>query len=97
MATISHKINFIVSINTTDDIPVTEHEQKANLFWEAYKQRLGHSEYSSMEYDLDTMLIAQDLIHLHSDFSQQEIDAVIRNMHQVQMASMVCSLKNVRK
>jgi hypothetical protein len=70
MATISHKRNFIVSITTPDGVCVTEHDQKENIFWEAYKQRLGCSEYSSMEYDLDVILETHNLDHLDDDFSQ---------------------------
>jgi hypothetical protein len=69
MATISHKRNFIVSISGPDGVSVTEHDQKANLFWEAYKQRLGYSEYTSMEYDLNTILTTHSLDHLDADFS----------------------------
>lgn len=80
MATISHKRNFIVSVTTPDGTCVTEHEQKANIFWETYKQRLGCTEYHSMEYDLDTILQSHSLDHLDTDFSQQEIEAVIRGL-----------------
>lgn len=44
IATISHKKNFIVSISGPDGDLITNHDQKANLFWEAYKDRLGCSE-----------------------------------------------------
>lgn len=78
MATITHKRNFIVSILGPDGSHVSEHEQKANIFWEAYKQRLGCSEFISIEYDLSSILTAHNLDHLDVEFSQQEIDAVIR-------------------
>lgn len=55
MATISHKRNFIVSLTNLDGITVTNHEQKANLLWTAYKHRLGNSEFTSMAYDLGSL------------------------------------------
>lgn len=80
MATISHKKYFIVSIRDTDGTYVSEHVQKANLLWNAYRERLGCSEHTSMAYNLSSILPEHDQSHLDSDFSQQEIDLVIRNL-----------------
>lgn len=80
MATISHKKNFIVSIRDSDGAYISEHDQKANLLWNAYKQRLGCSEHTNMAYNLSSILKEHDLTHLDSDFSQQEIESVIRNL-----------------
>jgi hypothetical protein len=41
MATISHKRNFIVSLTDPDDNSITNHDQKANMLWVAFKQRMG--------------------------------------------------------
>jgi hypothetical protein len=80
MATISHKKNFIISIRNTEGIYFTEHEQKANLLWEAYKQRLGCSEHTNMAYNLSSILTEHDLAHLDSEFSEQEIECVIKSL-----------------
>jgi len=78
MATISHKRNFIVSLVNADGIIFTEHEQKANLLWAAFKNRLGISESPTMAYNLSDLLTAHDLNGLDDDFSQDEIDTVIK-------------------
>ena len=80
MATISHEKKFIVSLIKPDGTSVTEHEQKANLLWSAYKQRLGCTEFTDMAYDLTSLLTQHDLDHLDLDFSQEEIDLVIKSL-----------------
>lgn len=80
MATISHKRNFIVSLTTTDGSILIEHEQKANLLWTAFKNKLGITENITMAYNLSDLLIAHDLSGLDDDFSQDEIDIVIKSL-----------------
>lgn len=80
MATISHKRNFIVSLSNVAGEVITDHEQKANLLWSTYKQRLGISEYTGMVYNLSSILTSHDLDGLDSDFSQAEIDFVGKNL-----------------
>ena len=80
MATIAHKRNFIFSLTKPDGTVVTEHEQKTNLLWESYKQRLGNCEFSNIHYDLSTLLIEQNLDHLDTKFSQTKIEVVIKSL-----------------
>lgn len=72
MATISHKRNFIVSVTNSEGSIVTDHDQKANLLWSSFKQRLGVSEFSSMVFNLSSLLIEHNV--LDADFSQEKID-----------------------
>jgi hypothetical protein len=78
MATTCHKRNFIVSFTNTDGSIITDHDQKAALLWSAFKNRLGISELTGMAYNLNTLLIAHDLDGLDIDFSQNEIESVIK-------------------
>ena len=80
MATISHKKNFIVSLVKPDGTIISEHEQKAQLLWSAFKQRLGVSEFTSIAYDLSSLLNQHNLEHLDENFSQNEIDMVIKGL-----------------
>ena len=80
IATISHKRNFIVSLLNHEGSPVTDHDQKANLLLTAFKERLGNSEFASMAYELSSILTVYDLDGLDSDFSQDEIDMVIKSL-----------------
>jgi hypothetical protein len=80
IATIAHKRNFIVSLAQSDGTLVMDHEQKANLLWTAFRSRLGVSEFQNMTYDLSSLLNQHELSHLVDDFSQDEIDFVIKNL-----------------
>lgn len=80
MATISHKRNFIVRITNSEGIPNIEHDQKANLLQAAYKERMGCNEFTRIAYDLSSILIEHNLEVLDSEFSQQEIDFVIKSL-----------------
>jgi len=80
MATINHKKIFIVSLTLPDGTSINDHEQKAQLLLTSFKQILGVSEFSNMAYDLTSLLDQHDLDHLATDFSQQEIEGVIKNL-----------------
>ena len=80
MATIAHKRNFISSLIKPDGTVVTEHGQKENLLLESYKQRLGICEFSNIHYDLSTLLAEHNLDYLDTEFSQTEIEAVIKSL-----------------
>lgn len=80
MATISHKKNFIASLTTTDGILVTDHNQKAQLLWESFKNRMGISNFSGITYVLSSILTANNLDHLDADFSLEEINSIIRSL-----------------
>lgn len=59
----------------------TQHEHKANLIWESYKQRLGISEFGGMLFDLENLFPPViDLSDLETDFIREEIDGVIAEL-----------------
>lgn len=59
----------------------TSHQNKAQILWEAYKERLGVSEYQNMVLDLHSLLGDQvDLSALEEPFSHEEIDQVVAQM-----------------
>ena len=80
LATIAHKKNFIVALSDREGNSITDHEQKANHLWTAFKQRMGVSEFTGMSYNLDELLTSHDLEDLDVDFSQQEIEMVIKSL-----------------
>lgn len=80
MTTISYKKNFIVSFNNSDGSIVTDHEQKANLLWTSYGERLGVSDFSIISYNLGEALTTHNLEHLDAEFSPEEIDDVIKTL-----------------
>lgn len=80
MASISHRRNKIASLSISDDTLVTSHEHKVGILWEAFKNRLGVSEFQGISYDLSSLLQRHQLDHLSDDFSADEIKFVISDM-----------------
>lgn len=51
METIAHK-NYIVTLPDSDGSQILDHEQKANILWDSFKNRMGVSEFSGISYNL---------------------------------------------
>jgi hypothetical protein len=50
MATRNYRHNYIASITAEDGRIITEHAHKAALLWESYKERLGLSAQTEMQF-----------------------------------------------
>ena len=71
----------ISSLLDQDDYPHTAHPVKADIFWEAFKDRLGQSEFDSLTMNLSTLLQASSQLGcLEELFTHEEIDLVIQNL-----------------
>jgi hypothetical protein len=58
-----------------------QHEEKASLLWESFRDRLGQCEYHSMHFDMDSILMPiNDLDESVLPFSNDEIDEVVSNL-----------------
>ena len=80
-ATITHRKNTIASVQANDGSVLTQHEEKANHFWEAFKERIGKSEFSGMLFNLNNLLNnTEDLRGLETPFDKIEIDQVIAEL-----------------
>lgn len=54
---------------------------KADILWECYKDRLGTSELSQMEFGLQSLLyVIENTNLLEEPFCKEEIDDVISNL-----------------
>jgi hypothetical protein len=80
IATISHKKNFIVSLTNQERNQITDHDQKANLLWTAFKERMEKSDFTRIAFNLSSMLTEHDLDCIDSDFNPDEIDMVIKTL-----------------
>jgi hypothetical protein len=59
----------------------SDHSEKANISWHAFKERSGTSDFISIQYDMTSHFVDQlDLSSLVQPFSKQEIDAVVKNL-----------------
>lgn len=84
MATHNHSKKYIGSLVVNDDILITDYEQKAGILWSAFKDRLGISDFQGISYDLYDLLQRHDLNSLIEQFSQAEIDAMIKDLPTLQ-------------
>lgn len=83
-ATIKYRKNLIIVLEDDTGNPVLDHETKANLIWTAFKERLGVSNFSTTDINLQQFLQVQvDFTPLIQPFSTEEIDAVVKHYHQI--------------
>jgi hypothetical protein len=59
----------------------SEHADKASLFWQAFKERLGDSDFHCMYFNMANFLSSDANLHfLEVPVSTREIDNVVKNM-----------------
>jgi hypothetical protein len=80
VATKNYRRNLITHLKEPEDSLIFSHDHKAAIIWESYKNRLGISEATSMQFNLHDMIEAHDLHHLDSPFTPKEIEAVVKEM-----------------
>ena len=71
---------YIDSLTTSEDVLLTYHEQKAGFLWNAFKERLGASNFQGISYNLESLLQRQDLDHMDNDFSHTEITEMTKEL-----------------
>jgi hypothetical protein len=78
-ATIRHRNNSIATLTDDNGITFLEHELKSGLLWDAFKCRLGSSDFSGIGFDLSELLTSDVQLHeLESPFTKLEIDSIIK-------------------
>jgi hypothetical protein len=80
-ASIRHRINFVALLFDSSGTELTQHEAKVDLLWQAYKERMGSSEFSHMYFDLPTILTLDNILgDLERPFSKEEIEKIISEL-----------------
>ena len=97
MASISHRRNSIASLSLPDDVIVTNHDQKAGILWEAFKNRLGVSVFTEVTYDLHSLLQRHDLNFLADDFTEEDYNKVISEIPAIMLLAQMVSMANLLK
>ncbi|XP_071674257.1 uncharacterized protein [Lolium perenne] len=81
MATERFRRNSIALLKDVDGTDVTDHQLMAGMFLKEYKDRMGHSEPISMQFELSRILQRVDgLDDLTRRFESKEMDDVIKEM-----------------
>jgi hypothetical protein len=81
-ATIKYRRNVITQLQDEQGNIMTDHSRKTNLIWLAFKERLGTTNFSSINFDLNAHFpqAVADLDVLVETFSKPEIDAVVKRL-----------------
>mgnify|MGYP003702559523 CR=1 FL=1 len=100
MATERFRKNAIISLQDSDGYLVFDHNGKAAVLWNVYKNRMGVSEQPCMVYNLANLFQEKmDLSFLCDQITTKEIDDVIKNLPVIKplvlMDSMAAFLSHV--
>lgn len=82
-ATIKHRKNKITCLTDPAGLLVYDHNSKASLIWNDFKERLGSICFQEMSFDLETLFSGShevDFSSLELPFSHSEIDCVIKQL-----------------
>jgi len=80
-ATVKHRRSLITRLVNDQGQSLFNHEDKANLIWNSFKERLGTSNFSRVHLDLPNLLQnTVDLSSLIQPFSHEEIDAIVKHL-----------------
>jgi hypothetical protein len=80
-ASIKHRNNLIAQLQKNNGEIVIGHAEKEKVLWDAFKDRLGQSEFTEMAFNLSYFLEShENLQWLEEPFTREEIDAVIKQL-----------------
>jgi hypothetical protein len=70
-----------MSLKNEDGVVVTKHEDKADILWRSFKDRLNTSEFTHMYFKLNELLQREDdLDDLVNPFTHEEINGIIMGL-----------------
>lgn len=79
--TLNYRNNLISQLQKDNSEIVYNHFDKDKVLWEAFKERLGQSEFKDIVFSLGSFLDSStDLAWLEDPFTREEIDSVVRNL-----------------
>jgi hypothetical protein len=80
-ATIRHNKNAIMVLKNKDGHEKFTHEDKTVIIWEAFKERMGTSEFTEIYFDLNDLVQPVDNPEdLVAPFSNEKIDNIVKNL-----------------
>jgi hypothetical protein len=70
-----------MSLKNEDGVIVKKHEEKANILWNSYKDKLGTSEFTHMYFNLNELLQTEiDLEDLVNPFTHEDINDIVMGL-----------------
>ncbi|XP_071685170.1 uncharacterized protein [Lolium perenne] len=83
-ATINYRHNYISVLQNSDQVEIADHEGKAAILWQAFKNRMGQSDNPAMQFNLQDFIestVSEDMNNmLQAPFSDKEIEDVIKHL-----------------
>ncbi|XP_071685378.1 uncharacterized protein [Lolium perenne] len=83
-ATINYRHNYISMLQNSDQAEIHDHEGKAAILWQAFKERMGNSDNPDMQFNLEGILesnVTEEMNNLlQAPFSHKEIEDVVKNL-----------------
>jgi hypothetical protein len=70
-----------MALKDSEGLEVTKHEDKANILWKAFKDRLGTNDFVQMHFNLEYLIQSVDnLNELVQAILKEEIDSIVKNL-----------------
>jgi hypothetical protein len=80
IATQKFRRNYINQLQLQDGSVAMEHEHKAAVLWNSFKDQLGQSECQNVIFDLDSLIQPCSLTDMDATFTVAEIDAIVKEL-----------------
>jgi hypothetical protein len=80
-ATIKYRRNLITTLKDSSSQLITDHNDKVDLIWHSFKERLGVSSFTGITFNLSDLIQSNhDLSSFVTHFSKEEIDLVVKSL-----------------
>jgi hypothetical protein len=80
IATVKHNKSNIRSLKDNNVTEIFKHEEKALIIWEAFRDRLGVSEFPNIHSELNGLIQPVNLDCLVEPFQQGKMDSIIKEL-----------------
>lgn len=78
MATHSFRRNYIASVVLDDGTTVSDHTLKAGALWNSFKDRLGVTDFDTIQFDLDMLIQPVNLPDMYLPFQMRKLIVLLR-------------------
>jgi hypothetical protein len=70
-----------MALKDSEGLDVTKHEDKSNILWKAFKDRLGTNDFVQMHFNLEYLIQSVDNLDvLVQPILKEEIDNIVKNL-----------------
>lgn len=78
-ATVRHRNKLITKLNISDELTVSSHQEKEQILWDEFRQRLGVSKFKEFTIQPSALINPSSLLqHLEEPLTVEEIDKIVK-------------------